>query len=93
VGALLPRGETVELVIAVGPAEPELVTVPDVTGLEVKRAFTVLKEAGLRAEPRIERVETATAKPGTVLGQRPQPGSRVRFNETVSLVYAVAPPH
>lgn len=93
VGAMLPRGETVELVIAVRPPEPELVTIPDVTGLEVKRAVTVLKSAGLIAEPRIERVETTKAEPGTVLRQRPQPGSRVRFNETVALVYAVAPPH
>lgn len=93
VGAMLPRGETVELVVAVRPPEPEMVTIPDVTGLDVKRAVTVLKDAGLSARPRIERVETTKAKPGTVLRQSLKPGSQVRANEAVSLVYAVAPAH
>lgn len=66
-------------------------TVPDVNGLDVKRAVTVLKEAGLKVGQRIEGVETTKAKPGTVLRQGLKPGSRVRANETISLVYAVPP--
>lgn len=90
-GTRLPRGKTVELVTAASPAEPETVTVPDVTGLDVRRAVAVLKDAGLSVGQRIEGVEATKAKPGTVLRQSLKPGSQVHANETISLVYAVAP--
>ncbi len=90
-GTKLPRGESVELVIAVSPAAPSMVMAPDVTGMDVKRAISRLKEAGLRGEQRIEREETTKAEAGTVLKQSLRPGSRVDPNAVVTLVVAVAP--
>ncbi|HEX5680244.1 MAG TPA: PASTA domain-containing protein [Desulfobacterales bacterium] len=88
-GSMLPRGEKVELVVASSPAEPERVAVPDVRGLDVKRAVVILKDARLNAK--MERVETTKAEPGTVLKQSLKPGSQVGINETVLLIYAVVP--
>ena len=94
-GTKLARGKMVELVVAVSPPEPEktqepaMVAVPDVRGLDVKRAVAILKDARLSAK--MERVETTQAEPGTVLKQSLKPGSQVGINEPVLLVYAVAP--
>ena len=88
-GTKLARGKMVELVVAASPPEPVMVAVPDVRGLDVKRAVAILKDARLSA--RMERVETTQAEPGTVLKQSLKPGSQVGINETVLLVYAMAP--
>lgn len=87
-GTKLARGKMVELVVAISPPKPVMVPVPDVRGLDVKRAVAILKDARLSA--RMERVETTEAEPGTVLKQSLKPGSQVGINETVLLVYAVA---
>ena len=90
-GTKLARGKTVELVVAVSPSEPEMVTVPDVTGLDMKKAITILKEAGLSVEQKMEREEATKVEPGAVLRQSLKPGSRVRPKATITLVFAVAP--
>ena len=98
-GTKLARGKMVELVVAVSPPKPQkapepepvMVTVPDVTGRQLREAVTILKDAGLNVERRMERIETTKVEPGTVLKQSLKPGSRVRQNETISLVFAVAP--
>ncbi len=90
-GTKLARGGMVELVVAASPPDPVMVSVPDVTGREVKKAVVMLKDAGLIAKPRIEREETTKAKEGAVLKQSLKPGSRVRPDEVITLVLAVLP--
>lgn len=78
---------------ASGEIKPEaaMVVVPDVTGLDMKKALAILKEAGLNVEPGAERVETTRAAPGAVLRQSLKPGLRVGKNVSIKLAYAVAP--
>ncbi|MDP2786111.1 MAG: PASTA domain-containing protein [Sulfurimicrobium sp.] len=75
------------------PPEPEtvMVRIPDVSGREVKEAVSMLKDAGLNVEPRMEREETSRVEAGTVLKQSLRPGSRVRPDEAITLVFAVLP--
>jgi hypothetical protein len=82
----------VELVVAASPPGPEtvLVRIPDVRGREVKAAITMLKEAGLNVVRRMEEV-TPNVEPGTVLKQSLKPGSQVRPDEAITLVFAAAP--
>ncbi|PWB54538.1 MAG: hypothetical protein C3F18_06665 [Nitrosomonadales bacterium] len=91
-GTKLAHGETVELVVAISPSEPVIVMVkvPDVTGREVKKAVAMLKDAGLNVVRRMEE-ENPSAEPGAVLRQSLKPGSRVRPDEAITLVFAVAP--
>lgn len=98
-GTKLARGKAVELVVAAIPPEPQkaprlelaTVTVPDVTGREVREAVAMLKDAGLNIEPRMERLESPRVEPGTVLKQNLRPGSRVHPDEAITLFFAVAP--
>jgi eukaryotic-like serine/threonine-protein kinase len=65
---------------------PEHVAVPDVIGLNEAEAVQVLEEAGLAAAAAV--AEGATARPGTVITQDPEPGARVDAGSTVTLSVA-----
>jgi membrane peptidoglycan carboxypeptidase len=54
------------------PPEPERARVPSVVGLEMRDAIRELAQAGFRAE--VDRVDSAEPE-GTVVGQRPGPGT------------------
>ena len=90
-GTTLQRGTAVELVVAALPAEPDMVTVPDVRGVDAKEAIAILRKVGLKAAPKLERIETTKDKPGTVLKQNFRPGSQAHIDAIVVLAYAVAP--
>jgi beta-lactam-binding protein with PASTA domain len=70
---------------------PERVTVPSVEGAtDVATADLVLRGAGLRLDPRLRSRTTTGVRPGTILDQIPEPGSRVDSGERVSLLVAVS---
>jgi beta-lactam-binding protein with PASTA domain len=71
------RGDTVQLVVSRGP---ELVTVPDLAGLDGDGAVDRLEALGL--EPR--RVDVPGG-PGEVLSQQPDAGERVRKRTPVTV--------
>lgn len=70
---------------------PRSATVPSVEGAsDVATAEHVLREAGLRLDPRLRSRTTSGVRPGTILDQIPEPGERVRVRERVSLLVAVS---
>ncbi len=74
-----------------GTRIPEQVTVPGVEGArDVATAEQVLRQAGLRLDPRLRSRTTAGVTPGTILDQIPEPGSRARGGDRVSLLVAVS---
>jgi eukaryotic-like serine/threonine-protein kinase len=84
-GERVPRGSTVTLVVAKGPA---LVTVPAVVGLTRANAEAQLQTAGLTARVR----EVPSEKPvGTVVAQSPPPRQQVRRGSPVTLNVSKGP--
>lgn len=59
------------------------VVVPDVTGLNEAEAVQALEVAGLVASAAV--AEGADERAGTVVGQDPEPGSRVETGSTITL--------
>jgi len=84
-GAMLRKGESVNVIVSTGLPP---VAVPDVTGRSLAEAARVLAAAklGIRVEAR-----RSPARLGTVLSQRPAPGTQVR-RRTVTLVTISAAP-
>ena len=81
------------LVAAAGFAATRLpgkVTVPSVEGAtDVATAEQVLREAGLRLDPRLRSRTTPGVTPGTILDQIPAPGKRVDAGDRVALLVAI----
>ena len=71
---------TVDLVV-----EAESIVVPRVVGVDVKHAVDVLEKRGLRPG-NVREESRRTARPGTVVDQRPRAGERVLPGTTVDLV-------
>lgn len=91
-GSRAERGGLVQLVTAAPvqddvPPQPELVVVPDVVGRDERAAFEILRAAGFQGQV-VDRRE-ARQPPGTVIGQRPEAGSRVQPGGAVQLVTAL----
>lgn len=97
-------GAMVNLIVAVPPErpaeppsaeEPEpspmLVTVPKLAGATLGKAEATLAKAGLKVGA-VEKRESASAKPGTVIGQTPKGGAKLAKGKKVRLVVAVKPP-
>lgn len=83
-GTVLPAGAAITLTVSTGP---DVVPVPELSGLDVATATAVLEGAGLR-------VGGIDSVPGTelsdvVLGSRPAAGSGQRSGETVDLIVGV----
>jgi len=81
-GTLRPPGARVDLVVSRGPAA---VRIPEVTGLTELVARERIQEAGLRIGLVSTRREIRE-RPGTVLSQRPNPGSFLPKGGRVDLV-------
>jgi serine/threonine-protein kinase len=79
-GSLVPRGSEVTVIVSLGP---DLVEVPDVTGVALAIARQRLTDAGLRVG---EVAETGTGSPGTVTSTSPSAGQRVRRETEVEIV-------
>lgn len=98
-------GAMVHLIVAVPPERPEepppggepeptppkLVTVPKLAGTTLGKAEATLAKAGLQVGA-VDKRESATAAPGTVIGQTPKAGAKLARGKKVSLVVAVKPP-
>jgi beta-lactam-binding protein with PASTA domain len=86
-GTTLSKGKQVRLVVAVGPPEPELVTVPNVVKQPLERAAKMLNDAGLQLGAE-DHQPTDKARPGTVLDQKPKGDARVKRGTRVDLLVA-----
>jgi beta-lactam-binding protein with PASTA domain len=73
-------------------AAPVSVAVPDVSGLEVTRARSVLEDAGLRVQIREATSASDTASPGEVLRQTPAAATDVAAGTAVVLTVPGAQP-
>ena len=81
-GGSVDRGSAVEIVVSVGIPQVE---VPDVLELSQERATAEINGAGLNAEVRDKRTENED-EDGTVLVQRPPPGSERERGRTVVIL-------
>lgn len=79
-GALVKSGRTVTLTVSQGP---ELVSVPDLTGMTSSNAGTVLVQAGLIMDTVYQ--ASATVPQGQVMGQTPSAGSSVAKGDHVTV--------
>jgi beta-lactam-binding protein with PASTA domain len=87
-GSQARPGARVDLIVAARPAEPVAVSVPSVVGEHVDKAVELLRNSGLNPG-KIERRESLTHRPETVLRQRPGAGEKVRPGGTVDLLINV----
>jgi len=85
-GKTAPRHSSVDVTIAV---ESIAVTMPDVTGLDIKAATEKLEAAQLIVRT-VDVLETAD-KVGTVLGQAPAAGKEWKTGQPVALAIAAGP--
>jgi serine/threonine-protein kinase len=69
--------------------ESELVTVPNVVGLDQASAESALKNAGL--EVKVEQQESPAVPEGRVISQNPSAGTNVAKGTTVTIIVSTAP--
>jgi beta-lactam-binding protein with PASTA domain len=72
------------------PKEPPLIIVPNLSGQTIAVAAQILNKSDLRAGT--AHTGTAAAPAGTIYGQQPQAGSRVRAGTTVDVLVAAEQP-
>ncbi len=91
-GQKYPAGGSVELLVSTGGASEDGFTqVPDLRGRTPEEAAELLNKSGLQLG---DTVETASSsKEGTVVGTRPNIGTRIKSGDTVSLLIASAGEH
>jgi eukaryotic-like serine/threonine-protein kinase len=85
-GTAAPKGSTVRVNVASGPAQA---TVPSVVGLLLADAITKLHAAGLNANPTIV---SSDAPQNQVIHQDPAPGTRATKGSSVALQVSNGPP-
>ena len=74
----------IETIEGTGPGPPRWATVPDVRGLSVSEARSAIAREGFRlASRRLERRPAPVM--GTVVGQSPAPGTRLRRGRRVMI--------
>jgi serine/threonine-protein kinase len=78
---IVPRGGLVRLTVSAGP---EVIPVPDLVGLEVGLARTVLAQAGFRTVA--ADTVAAPSEPGTVVASRPAAGATRMPDDPITLV-------
>ncbi len=85
-GARVARGQRIEFLVSAGPRR-EAFVMPDLTGLRYEDVATLLEDAGFPiGEVREEK--DRRVRNGTVVDQRPLPGSRILAGEPINLVVA-----
>jgi beta-lactam-binding protein with PASTA domain len=88
-GAPTPRDNVVHVQTAAAPEDqPSIAIMPDVRGRMLPDAAQVLRRIGVRVGP----VDSAQglAPPGTVIGQRPDPGDTLRRGTVAALTIAAS---
>ncbi len=86
-GSEAARGARIDLTVAQRDEAGDLVKVRRVVGMAIGSAKEALARQGLSASATIGEAQ-AGAAPGTVLSQRPAPGSAVKRGATIALLYA-----
>ncbi|AKB71773.1 hypothetical protein MSMAC_1883 [Methanosarcina mazei C16] len=87
--ATLNSAASLKIQSAVSP-EPKAITVPDVTGVALDKAVSLLAVQGIKAGNISETISTVAA--GTVLSQDPGPGSTLNPSAPVNLVVSKQAP-
>jgi serine/threonine-protein kinase len=85
-GTAAPKGSTVRVNVASGPAPA---TVPNVVGLSLAQAIDALRNAGLNPNPTIV---PSDAPQNQVIHQNPAPGTKATKGSTVDLQVSNGPP-
>lgn len=86
-GSEAARGARIDLTVAQREEALDLVQVRRVVGMEIGSAKAALARQGLAASTAVGEAQAGVA-PGTVLSQRPEPGSAVKRGTAVALLYA-----
>jgi len=86
-GALVKQGRTVTLTVSQGP---QMVQVPDLTGMAAADAEAAVTRLGL--QPSATQEASATVPQGQVVSQNPAPGSSVPAGSTVTVTVSAGPP-
>lgn len=86
-GALVKQGRTVNLTVSQGP---QMVQVPDLTGMTSAEAGATLQQANLK--PNVTQQASATVPQDQVVSQNPAPGSSIPAGGTVTVVVSIGPP-
>ena len=89
-GVMVAPGSAVNLVVSLGPAPTDTVTVPDVTGAERGAAESALVAAGLVLGT-VTETYSDTVPAGRVISQSPVAGLEVPNGTTVTLVISLGP--
>jgi hypothetical protein len=87
-GRIVARGTVVKVTVSVAPAS---VAIPDLVGLTVERAATIVEAAGLVLEVASEE-ESEDRSPGVILNQEPVEGSVVDRGGRVRVRVSKGPP-
>ena len=81
-GGSVPKNTTITIVVSKGP---ELVTVPDVTGIDAASAESKLSQSGLDVSRGGSEYSDTVAE-GSVISQSVSAGSKVAINSTVTII-------
>jgi beta-lactam-binding protein with PASTA domain len=82
-GTLIPKGSRIDLIVGDGLGN-QVLTVPDVIGMDMEDAEVIIKGSGLKIGSKIN--ESGDGQPpGTVLRQTPSAGSTIRIGEVIDL--------
>lgn len=82
-GTLIPKGSRIDLVVGDGLGN-QVLTVPDVVGMDIEDAEVIIKGSGLKIGALINEAGTGQP-PGTVLRQTPSAGLNIRIGEVIDL--------
>ena len=83
-GDKVQQGQAVELWVSLGPTTSP-VTIPDVTGMSIGDAETLLQQKGLSFKPNVTSNAPPNSIPDTVLSQSPNGGTPGKTGDTVIL--------
>ena len=83
-GAKVQQGQAVQLWVSLGPTTSP-VTIPDVTGMSIGDAETMLQQKGLSFKPNVTSNAPPNSIPDTVLSQSPSGGTPGKTGDTVIL--------
>jgi serine/threonine-protein kinase len=86
-GARVQRGRALKLVISKGPATVEM---PPLVGRPLQEARRLLQDLGITVRE-VRTIPTADLDPGIVVEQSPEPGTRIRPQDRVTVTVTVRP--
>lgn len=88
--AVHAKGDEVRLYVSKAP-EPDLISVPDLIGMEESAARSKIAEVGLLTAPDVSRKRSNDYPQGRVIAQDPRGGAEVEENSAVKLTISQGP--